>query len=87
MLLSLQSRTGRQGQVRNPGLPLRQRPRIHLPNRGTTLDHDERGYDDRDNCPFVANADQKDSNRNGRGDACDTSAICPAHCSAPAAMR
>ena len=50
------------------------------------LDHDERGYD-MDNCPFVANADQKDSNRNGRGDACDTSAICPAHCSAPAAMR
>ena len=32
--------------------------------------------DNRDNCPQVANADQRDSNRNGVGDACDLCLEC-----------
>jgi len=57
------------------------------PTPSFDFDDDSIGIDDpsEDNCPSVANRDQQDSNRNGRGDACDTSAICPAHCPAPAA--
>ena len=32
-------------------------------------------YDAADNCPALANADQSDSNRNGVGDLCDTTAV------------
>ncbi|RKH01058.1 amidohydrolase [Corallococcus sp. CA053C] len=50
---------------------------------GTTACKAFRGEDDdrdgvatwRDNCPFVSNADQKDTDRDGKGDACDG---CPA---------
>jgi hypothetical protein len=39
-------------------------------------DHD--GVDDsRDNCPTVANSDQRDSNRDGKGDACQVDKVKP----------
>ena len=40
--------------------------------RATCIDSDGDGaHDDLDNCPSVFNPDQKDTNRDGRGDACD----------------
>lgn len=47
--------------------------------RGTTAkDSDGDGVpDSMDNCPYTANADQKDSNLNGIGDACETTVTPP----------
>lgn len=45
---------------------------VFLPNQSCEPDSDDDGVcDTRDNCPFVANFDQRDSNQNGIGDACD----------------
>jgi Thrombospondin type 3 repeat len=41
-------------------------------------DTDRDGVEDgRDNCPTVPNPDQRDSNRNGRGDACEPDRVAP----------
>ena len=41
-------------------------------------DQDRDGVEDgKDNCPSVANADQRDSNRDGKGDACQPDQVKP----------
>jgi rhodanese-related sulfurtransferase len=45
----------------------------------TCVDSDGDGInDDRDNCPTVSNPDQKDTDQDGVGDACEEKNLCPA---------
>jgi subtilisin family serine protease len=59
----------------------------NTPNPGYNPDRDGDGVPNhRDNCPYVYNPDQKDSNGDGVGDACPGPALkCPVGCGGTAA--